>query len=157
MPVEIYPVVHITDGTDAEELSKQQARLAAEHGAKGLFLIDHHSSEVEMLLRCFNAASEALPDLYLGINFLQLSSAYDSFQQLLEWKTTDRISKMPNGLGLMRHTTYPRKPLSSGVQIPSCKLSSISEELHSNIPQGLLMIRLQPLPKQKCLSHTLTY
>ena len=109
MPVEIYPVVHITDGTDAEELSTQQARLAAEHGAKGLFLIDHHSSEVEMLLRCFNAASEALPDLYLGINFLQLSSAYDSFQQLLEWKTTDRISKMPNGLWVDAAHNLPQK------------------------------------------------
>lgn len=98
MAIEVYPVVHLVRGQDAAKISTEQVQIAADLGAQGVYLIDHYSTSVDILLQSFNAASDAEPDYFIGLNFLQHASSFEGFRQLLDWREADLVEKLPSGL-----------------------------------------------------------
>jgi hypothetical protein len=61
------PVVHVS----SDDLAVAQAKLVLDCGAGGFFLIDHSRGH-EALLRTYAAVRAALPDAWIGLNFLDL-------------------------------------------------------------------------------------
>ncbi len=60
-------VVHAEDKVQA----LRNARIAADGGAGGIFLINHHIT-YNQLFECYRAIRERLPDLWIGLNCLDL-------------------------------------------------------------------------------------
>lgn len=94
MSIEIYPVVHVQDTTQAVE----QSTLALEAGADGVYLIDHYNFDVADLIDAFNATKEERPNNFVGINFLQFNSAANAFLYLKRAETNKEIKHYPDGL-----------------------------------------------------------
>lgn len=93
--VEVYPVVHAIDTAQAVE----QALLAHEHGADGVFVIAHGAHEsAQRVVGYYNAVREALPSAYVGVNFLQLGSGHDAFLKLLVSKNAGEIDVLPSAV-----------------------------------------------------------
>lgn len=55
-----------------DEMAVEQAHVAFDNGANGIFLIDHGRSS-KHLLRSYQKVREARPDAWIGINFLDAS------------------------------------------------------------------------------------
>ncbi|AOG03118.1 hypothetical protein [Bosea sp. RAC05] len=67
-PLHILPVIHHVDG----RLSREQAKLALDLGADGIFLISHHDDDAALLPLA--ASIRVLrPDAWIGINFLSMT------------------------------------------------------------------------------------
>lgn len=92
---EVYPVVHAIDTAQAVE----QALLAHEHGADGVFVIAHGAHEsAHSVVGYYNAVREALPSAYVGVNFLQLGSGHESFLKLLVSKNFNELDVLPSAV-----------------------------------------------------------
>lgn len=62
----LYPVVHI----NSPDIAIEQASLALEAGADGVFLIDHKATSTQATNEVFNQLHEDHPNAFLGVNFL---------------------------------------------------------------------------------------
>lgn len=95
MTIEVFPVVHV--GSEAQ--ATEQAAIALEAGADGIYLIDHHSrNDTDLLINCFNKVGEQNPDAFVGLNFLQHDVPYQSFIFLLYAYSEGDIRTLPSGL-----------------------------------------------------------
>ena len=94
MALEIYPVIHI----DSETQATEQAALAIESGADGIYLIDHNSHDTALLLSAYNSVRDTFPSGFVGLNFLQRHSSALAFRELLAAKSSDVIDKYPSAL-----------------------------------------------------------
>ena len=65
---QLFVVVHVMD----KQQVLRNTRIAAEEGADGVFLIDHHEFHAtpRLLKESYEVAREANPDLKIGLNFL---------------------------------------------------------------------------------------
>ena len=99
MSTEVYPVVHIQDTVQAWE----QAALAYELGAAGIYLIDHNSSPdslepADKLIKAYTAVASTHPDKYIGLNFLQFGISYVSFRFIHDLAAHEEIPRLPDAL-----------------------------------------------------------
>lgn len=94
MATEIFPVVHINSIKQAVE----QAGVALDLGADGVYLIDHMSGHSDKLLQALRRTSAEYPDGFVGVNFLNHSNALDAFDDLRTAKAVEIISSYPDGL-----------------------------------------------------------
>lgn len=94
MAIEIYPVVHVNEPSQALD----QSTMALEMGADGVYLIVHGNRETTLLVNSFNKVLSQFPDGFVGLNFLQFHSAARTLSYLLECDREDRINRLPNGL-----------------------------------------------------------
>ncbi|MBS3941413.1 MAG: hypothetical protein KG028_10680 [Actinobacteria bacterium] len=67
-PPKVYPVIHVADIPDVVE----DAELAVDRGADGVFLIDHDADD-DRLVAAIRAVRAALPQLFLGANVIKRS------------------------------------------------------------------------------------
>lgn len=67
----LYPVVHINEVATATE----QAEIALDAGADGVYLIDHHARSDDALFATFNDLSERRDGAYVGVNLLRYGPA----------------------------------------------------------------------------------
>jgi len=95
MSVEIYPVVHINRSVG---LAVEQAEVAREAGADGVYLIDHNGYTPINLIDTYNATVEQNPAFFVGINNLYARSGLETFEMLLESKKQDQLIRYPDGL-----------------------------------------------------------
>jgi predicted TIM-barrel enzyme len=63
--MEVYPVVHIND----PETAKEQAELALDFGADGVYLIDHHG-RTQPIFDTMRKIRAERPNSFIGVNFL---------------------------------------------------------------------------------------
>lgn len=95
MAVEIFPVVHVNDISQAVE----QSGMAFEMGANGVYLIDHHNSfSPEPLKTAFNKVATQYPDSFIGLNLLQHRSAARSLAFLHSRLHSGSLTRLPDGL-----------------------------------------------------------
>lgn len=95
MALDIYPVIHI----DSEAQATEQATLALESGADGVYLIDHHNThDTALLLSAYNSVKGTFPSGFVGLNFLQRHSSALAFRELLAAKASDVIDEYPSAL-----------------------------------------------------------
>lgn len=94
MALEIYPVVHVKETSQAVE----QSQAAFEAGADGVYLIDHTHSSPYTLVNSFNEVTLRNPHDFIGLNFLQHTAASISLSFLHKLKQKDVIAKYPDGL-----------------------------------------------------------
>jgi predicted TIM-barrel enzyme len=89
----VYPVVHINN----HESAVDQAELALELGADGVYLIDHKAVDDQLLFDVFNDLDAAKPNSYIGMNLLGLSplNAMKSIEHAIQ---SGDLSRTPNGL-----------------------------------------------------------
>lgn len=93
MATEVYPVVHINDLRQATE----QSAVALERGADGIYLIDHHSGDTNLLFNAFNAVSRLHPEAYVGINALCAPTSYDIFLMMQRALSRGKLRRYPDG------------------------------------------------------------
>ena len=74
----VLPVIHVLD----ERQVAANIGLAMDHGAQGVFLINHDFG-VDQFLPIIRAAREKFPPLWLGVNFLGVTGR-DAFPVLAE-------------------------------------------------------------------------
>lgn len=70
-----YPVIHcVATGEGGEDHALENARVAVDNGADGVFLIGHaiHHSE---LCQIYGSVRKQFPDLWIGINFLDIAAS----------------------------------------------------------------------------------
>lgn len=87
--MKVYPVVHI----NSPEVAVEQAELAYDLGADGVFLIDHRPEETpQKTYKVFNALNAADPARYVGVNLLGYTAqqAADELQFALQVQELDR-------------------------------------------------------------------
>lgn len=94
MATEIYPVVHINDARQARE----QAGVALEHGADGIYLIDHGTRTTDLLFKALNHTGLEYPESYIGINILCLRNAFDAFHLIERAVESETLNDYPDGL-----------------------------------------------------------
>lgn len=94
MSVEIFPVVHIQNSAQAVE----QAGIALEAGANGVFLIDHKSANASALLAAYQSVYEAYPENFIGLNFLHFQHSLDTFKYLNTAFRKEYIGRLPNAV-----------------------------------------------------------
>lgn len=95
MAVEVFPVIHVRDSNQAIE----QSDLAFESGANGVYLIDHNSPRnTRNLVDSYNEVASKFVDRFVGINFLQHSSAAYSLSFIRVGIDTGSLARLPDGL-----------------------------------------------------------
>lgn len=94
MAIEVFPVVHINNPRQATE----QATVAFEAGADGVYLIDHQNATPETLMTTFNSVAIEHPDRFIGVNFLQFRSPVKAFGYLQGCLADRDITRYPDGL-----------------------------------------------------------
>ena len=94
MATKIYPVVHINSPKQGVE----QAELALNCGADGVYLIDHHQNQQQDIISVFNALTDNNPNTYIGVNFLYEPSALQSFMLIDKAVKDGYMKRLPNGL-----------------------------------------------------------
>lgn len=89
----VYPVVHIND----RERAVEQAELALELGADGVYLIDHKPVDDQLLFDVFSDLDAAKPSSYIGVNLLGLTplNAMTTVEHAVQ---SGNLSRTPNGL-----------------------------------------------------------
>lgn len=90
----VYPVIHINE---EPAVARQQADKAFDAGADGVYLIDHISSEPDILFDTFNEVTNDHPSEYVGVNMLGFrpSEALIRIQRALE---DGELGRAPDGL-----------------------------------------------------------
>ena len=94
MAIEIFPVIHINGVSQAVD----QAELAYEAGANGVYLIYHHSPDTTLLLQAYNAVAKEHTFRFVGLNLLQLASAEGAFSFIYSKFKSGDIQKLPDGI-----------------------------------------------------------
>jgi predicted TIM-barrel enzyme len=95
MSIEVYPVIHIKDTQQAVD----QAGVAFEAGAAGVYLIDHESGgQPDKLVSAFNEVVWSWPDSFVGVNLLQPRSGYNVFSFILSHIQDGSLARLPNGV-----------------------------------------------------------
>lgn len=94
MALEVYPVVHIQDAEQAQT----QVQVALDAGVDGVYLIDHRSALPNKLINVFNEIKASHPDDYIGVNFLQLDSGYQTFAYMKQEHDAGAMPVYPDGL-----------------------------------------------------------
>lgn len=95
MAIEVFPVVHVREASQAVE----QAQVAHEAGAAGVYLIDHITpGEPKVLLDTFNTVSDALPDTFIGLNFLASPSPAYSFALARDVLGAKNLRRLPDAI-----------------------------------------------------------
>lgn len=92
--MKIYPVVHANN----IEQTVEQAGLAFEAEADGVFLIDHSLNSKLFLPKAYNAVREHHPDEFVGLNFLQAPDALSAYAITETLRRRGIIEKRPSGL-----------------------------------------------------------
>jgi predicted TIM-barrel enzyme len=91
--MKVFPVVHIHE----ESVAKDQAMIAIEEGADGVYLIDNHSHTPSRLFRVVKLLNQVYPRPFIGINILGLRPS-----QQLDWcgsaLDAGAISKAPGAV-----------------------------------------------------------
>ncbi|MFO0920647.1 MAG: BtpA/SgcQ family protein [Candidatus Saccharimonadales bacterium] len=101
MPIEVYPIIHIVDGEQASE----QAKIAFENGADGIFLIEKGKKvPVEHLTEVFDRVATEYPDKFVGVNYLPIKNPVDVFEYIHRAYEDKIISRLPDGV-LVGNTT----------------------------------------------------
>ena len=90
----IFPVVHVQSVDQAQ----QQAALALDAGADGVYLIDHGSGAADLLESAFNAVTQRHPSAFIGLNFLAIGCGVDAFAHVHQCVTAGRLRRYPNAL-----------------------------------------------------------
>ena len=94
MATKIYPVVHINSLKQGVE----QAELALNCGADGVYLIDHHQNQQEDIISVFNALTDNNPNTYIGVNYLYEPSALHTLKLLQQAVKAEQMRRLPNAL-----------------------------------------------------------
>lgn len=95
MAVEIYPVIHVKDPSQAAD----QAEIAFELDADGVYLIDHEASDnTERVIEAFNRVASTDDMRFVGINLLQISSGVRALEHIRSRVETGIMARLPNGL-----------------------------------------------------------
>lgn len=92
--VAVFPVVHVRDAGQALD----QASMAVEAGADGVYLIDHDGGSPEELLDIYQQVRTALETAFIGLNVLHCSSGLDVFTLLSQAWESSQISSLPDGI-----------------------------------------------------------
>lgn len=82
----LLPVIHVADETQALE----QVRIARDNGADGVWLIDHSNSAKE-LTEVYRKVRAEHSDFWIGLNFLDLSTADAAFLVAAQIKGVDGL------------------------------------------------------------------
>ena len=91
---EIYPVVHINNGRQTAD----QAKLALDSGADGVYLINHHYAGKSEQIMAFNRVADENPDSFIGMNILYAPSSYAAFQFVETMVKSGAMIRYPDGL-----------------------------------------------------------
>src|SRR3989344_6087335 len=94
MEMRIYPVVHIKEPNEAAE----QAGIALETGADGVFLLDHESYYFDNLVQTYNLLKSERPDSYVGINLLQTKGPVHDIDTVAKLWGGGELSTLPTAL-----------------------------------------------------------
>lgn len=94
MAIEVFPVVHINDIREAAD----QASVAFEAGADGVYLIDHRAGVPTRLINTFNDVAKEHPDKFVGVNYLQYDSAATAFDDVLLRESANELVRLPDGI-----------------------------------------------------------
>jgi predicted TIM-barrel enzyme len=95
MSIEVYPVIHVKETQQAVD----QADIAFEAGAAGVYLIDHESGDsTDTLFSAFNEVVWRSPESFVGINLLQFRSGFSAFSHILESMDAGKMARLPNGI-----------------------------------------------------------
>jgi hypothetical protein len=94
----VYPVVHIVD---SPEIAFEQAMIAHDAQADGVFIIDHiptgRGGRDHRIIETFTKIKTAQPDFFVGINYL----AYDpltGYEQTKRYAQKGELSTLPDAL-----------------------------------------------------------
>jgi len=94
MAIEVYPVVHINEESQAVD----QALSALDVQADGVYLIDHKSIDARPICRVFNNLSRTAPNSFIGINILQILNSIEAFQLIHNMSESGELNRLPDGL-----------------------------------------------------------
>lgn len=95
MSIEVFPVVHVHGSAQALE----QAQVAHEAGADGVYLIDPDETvDTKPLTKAFNHVTIELPDFFVGLNFTQIDSGFYSFSRVKRLVESGEMTRLPNGI-----------------------------------------------------------
>ena len=94
MEMRIYPVVHIKEPNEAAE----QAGIALETGADGVFLLDPESHNFDNLVQTYNLLKLERPDSYVGINLLQTKGPVHDIDTVAKLWGGGELSTLPTAL-----------------------------------------------------------
>lgn len=103
MSVEIYPVVHINDPTEAVT----QAQLALDSGADGIYLIDHLDGDPGVLFDVYSEVATNNPDSYVGVNMLGHPVAALALREIGQAHFRGVLPRLPSGLWVDNAKLYP--------------------------------------------------
>ncbi len=92
--IKVYPVIH----QQSVEQASEQADLAFELGADGVYLIDHETYGNDELLTAYNAIRMNHPDEFIGLNLLSASSGYRALKIIDDAFDQGKIGTLPSGL-----------------------------------------------------------
>lgn len=90
--MKVFPVVHI----NTTETAVEQATLAFDSGADGVYLIDHHNKSGERVLDTLGQLRVERPNSYIGVNLLGIT-ALDAVR-MLQLAADEGRSEVPSGL-----------------------------------------------------------
>ncbi len=94
MAIEIFPVVHVNEVSQAMD----QAAPAFEAGANGVYLIDHHNPDTNLLFSAYNGVADEKLYRFIGLNLLQLTSAESAFSLINTRFKSGDIARLPDGI-----------------------------------------------------------
>lgn len=93
--IEVFPVVHVVD----KEQAREQARLALDLGADGVYLIAHGmDTGADQLTEIFNEVVEDNPDAFIGVNYLDLGSEEEMLRYLESAQRRGDINRLPDAV-----------------------------------------------------------
>lgn len=95
--MKLFPVIHL--GETSVDSSIEQANLAFDLDADGVYLIDHYNTghDIDRLLRAFRSVKAINPDRYVGVNMLGLTPR-DALGRIATAMTEDILTQAPNDL-----------------------------------------------------------
>lgn len=106
--MKVFPVVHVLN----TEQAQAQSNIAFDHGADGIYLISHSSSQGSTnTLRAFEVVKQEHEDEYVGVNLL-LNGPDTAFRALKSALSQGLITTTPDGIWVDEAATSP-KDLSS--------------------------------------------
>lgn len=100
-----FPVIHCVSPYEEQGIAHaiHNTAIAMENGADGVFLIGH-ALEYELLCEIYDSARKRFPEIWIGVNFLDISAR-------CEWSLLSSIVKQSQGLNGLWIDALPDKRL----------------------------------------------
>jgi hypothetical protein len=91
---EVYPVININEKAQTVE----QAGLAFENEAAGVYLINHHNNGLHNQIDAYNAVAQQYPDKFIGLNIVYLPTSFETFNFVRNIANSGYIARLPDAI-----------------------------------------------------------